>query len=262
MFKCKYCGKEFEKKQQLAGHVIWCKENPNRSGKSNFNNSSKKFNGTRPQDVLRDDLFCQYCGKQCKNVNSLRQHEVRCKENPNGRKTRNGFKEYNERIKRGEINRWNKGLNVSTSESVAKQSKALIEYYKTHDSPTKGTTASFESNLKRRIAAIDYIESTKGECKPRYNKNSISYINKLNEKMSWNLQHAENGGEIRIDGYFLDGYDKELNIAFEYNERGHYKDPFNNILNKRDIERNNYIKNKLKCKFYIYNEFTDSLYEF
>lgn len=27
--------------------------------------------------------ICQYCGKECKNLNSLRQHEVRCKENPN-----------------------------------------------------------------------------------------------------------------------------------------------------------------------------------
>lgn len=26
---------------------------------------------------------CKYCGKECKNLNSLRQHEVRCKQNPN-----------------------------------------------------------------------------------------------------------------------------------------------------------------------------------
>lgn len=28
-------------------------------------------------------LYCKYCGKECKNLNSLRQHEIRCKENPN-----------------------------------------------------------------------------------------------------------------------------------------------------------------------------------
>lgn len=27
--------------------------------------------------------ICRYCGKECKNANSLAQHEVRCKENPN-----------------------------------------------------------------------------------------------------------------------------------------------------------------------------------
>lgn len=27
--------------------------------------------------------FCQYCGKECKSLNSLKQHEIRCKLNPN-----------------------------------------------------------------------------------------------------------------------------------------------------------------------------------
>lgn len=29
------------------------------------------------------EYICRYCGKECKNDNSLRQHEIRCKENPN-----------------------------------------------------------------------------------------------------------------------------------------------------------------------------------
>ena len=28
-------------------------------------------------------MVCKYCGKECKNQNSLSQHEIRCKENPN-----------------------------------------------------------------------------------------------------------------------------------------------------------------------------------
>jgi len=31
----------------------------------------------------QEKFICQYCGKICKNLNSLRQHEIRCKENPN-----------------------------------------------------------------------------------------------------------------------------------------------------------------------------------
>ncbi len=31
-------------------------------------------------DIL---YYCKYCGRECKNLNSLRQHECRCKENPN-----------------------------------------------------------------------------------------------------------------------------------------------------------------------------------
>ena len=28
-------------------------------------------------------MNCSYCGKECKNTNSLKQHEIRCKQNPN-----------------------------------------------------------------------------------------------------------------------------------------------------------------------------------
>ena len=30
MFKCKYCNREFEKLTVLAGHISYCKENPNK----------------------------------------------------------------------------------------------------------------------------------------------------------------------------------------------------------------------------------------
>ena len=264
MFKCKYCGKEFEKKSQLGGHIIWCKENPNRNGKSNFNVNIK--NSIRKIDILKNDLFCQYCGKQCKSINSLKQHEIRCKKNPerilNKKDYKGGFTIYNEKIKNGEIDVWNKGLTATDNESVAKHSSSLTKYYETHTHHNKGLIMDINGKEKRRLGAIKYIESLKGTCIPRYNKNACQYIDKLNEEKQWNLQHAENGGEFRIGGYFLDGYDKERNIVLEYNERKHYKDPFNNILTDRDIERNDYIKHKLKCKFYIYNEFTNILYEY
>lgn len=28
-------------------------------------------------------LYCKYCGRECKSLNSLKQHEIRCKQNPN-----------------------------------------------------------------------------------------------------------------------------------------------------------------------------------
>ena len=36
-------------------------------------------------------FICKYCGKECKNKNSLAQHEIRCKENPNRIKIVNNF---------------------------------------------------------------------------------------------------------------------------------------------------------------------------
>lgn len=49
-----------------------------------------------------DDFICKYCGRKCKNRNSLAQHEIRCKENPNRIKIKSNFVEYNELVKSGE----------------------------------------------------------------------------------------------------------------------------------------------------------------
>ena len=32
---------------------------------------------------MEEEFVCKYCGKECKNKNSLTQHEIRCKKNPN-----------------------------------------------------------------------------------------------------------------------------------------------------------------------------------
>lgn len=40
-------------------------------------------------------FICQHCGKECKNLNSLRQHEIRCKSNPNKITVISNFSIYN-----------------------------------------------------------------------------------------------------------------------------------------------------------------------
>lgn len=108
---------------------------------------------------------------------------------------------------------------------------------------------------------MKYLSNSKDIKCPRYNQKSIQYIDSLNENKGWNLQHAENGGEIQVCGYFIDGYDKTKNIVFEYDEPRHYKDIENSILTDKDIERQNIIINELKCDFYRYNEYKDYLYK-
>lgn len=51
---------------------------------------------------------CKYCGKECKNLNSLRQHEIRCKENPDRIHMVSNFIKYNEKVRNGEIEKINK----------------------------------------------------------------------------------------------------------------------------------------------------------
>lgn len=46
---------------------------------------------------------CKFCKKECKNNNSLKQHEIRCKLNPQKIKVISNYIKYNEKIKSGEI---------------------------------------------------------------------------------------------------------------------------------------------------------------
>lgn len=95
----------------------------------------------------------------------------------------------------------------------------------------------------------------------RYSKEACDFIDKLNIEMNWNLQHALNGGEITVGPYYLDGYDKEKNIVFEYDEIKHYLDPINNVLNEKDLIRQNNIIKILNCEFYRYNKYIGKLYK-
>lgn len=120
-----------------------------------------------------------------------------------------------------------------------------------------------ESKEKARKSTIKYIESLPNYngTRARYSHKACEYINKLNEEKHWNLQHAENGGEYFIAGYFVDGYDKNLNIVFEYDEPAHYINKEENILKDRDIQRQQNIINKLNCEFWRYNEYLNFLYK-
>ncbi len=50
-------------------------------------------------------MNCIFCDKLCKNFNSKRQHEVRCKLNPDAIEIVSNFINYNEKVKSGEIER-------------------------------------------------------------------------------------------------------------------------------------------------------------
>ena len=116
-----------------------------------------------------------------------------------------------------------------------------------------------EFREKLRLARIKQMEKL-GVTTSNYNPKACEFIDKLNKENGWNLQHAMNGGEIIVSGYSLDGYDKERNIVFEYDERYHYK--FGRKLRNKDLLRQQRIIDKLiPNKFFRYDEEKQNLYE-
>ena len=258
MYFCKHCGKEFESKYKLGGHSTRCKLNPN------YEKNQKQIEYARqhinPNNIfIQEKCICQYCGKIMGNKGALSNHEKACDLNPNKEKCPN--RKGNGGHTKGYSCKW-KGETQFTNEIIRKRTETFINNFKNNkEQYTKFSHKhTEETKEKLRNIFIEKITQLKGPFKCFYNKNACKYIDKLNEDKGWNLQHAENGGEYKILGYFLDGYDKEKNIAFEYDECKHYKDVYNNILNEKDIQRQENIINELNCEFWRYNEKLNLLY--
>lgn len=112
------------------------------------------------------------------------------------------------------------------------------------------------------LTMSNYTEKYGLEWQVNFNPKGCEYMDKLNEEYGFNFQHALNGGEVQFKQFYVDGYDKERNIVFEYDEYRHYKDYRKNILTDRDIERMYIIHEETGCRFLRYNEKIDKLYEF
>ena len=112
-------------------------------------------------------------------------------------------------------------------------------------------------NEKRKQSILDNLNGK--HTWANYNPKSLEYFDKLNIENDWSLQHALNGGEVKILNYFVDAYDKERNIVVEYDESYHYDKQGN--LKQKDVLRQQRIITHLGCKFFRYNEKTKELYE-
>lgn len=99
----------------------------------------------------KDGLSCKFCGKTCKNLNSLSNHERLCRGNPNNQLKHEPIQGFNN-IGRSA---WNKGLTKETDARVSQISTSKKDYYKTHEGPFSGKTHSDKTREILRQIAID-----------------------------------------------------------------------------------------------------------
>lgn len=184
MYNCKYCGKEFINRGQLASHTRFCEENSNKTTdveylcnfcgrmcigidklhnhenhcKLNPNRKIRKNSSKNPDYLVSEynkprECYCSYCSKLCKNINSLKNHEVRCKYNPDRMVT---TKPDNFTFL-GKIP-YNKGLTKETDHRIAKNAEAIRQYYTTHDGKFKGKhhTEETKQRIAKKLTEIDH----------------------------------------------------------------------------------------------------------
>lgn len=106
----------------------------------------------------------------------------------------------------------------------------------------KGKKLNNQIREKMRISAFNYVKNRCDILFPCVGHNEKQILDDLEKEIGFNILR-----QYSVEGYFIDGYIPELNIAIEIDER--LKDKGN------DIERQKIIESKLGCRFIRINDF-------
>lgn len=171
-FICKFCGKEFDSSAKLGGHIIHCKLNPNyeKNLKICTNNINKHNCKVEKDNTV---YYCKFCNKPCVGKNSLVQHEIRCKENPNKIKRRCNFNYPGKVI-------WNKGLNKETDKRVKKGYETRRKNYidGKFKNWSEGLTKETDARIKNSSIKIQNTICEKIKNDEWHNSYNLSYAYK------------------------------------------------------------------------------------
>ena len=145
---------------------------------------------------------------------------------------------------------WCRGLTKETNNIIKKISETNIGQKRSEETRErmrknsahywKGKDFSEETKLKMRLSRLKYIEKNNGQVMPNYNSDGCEVINWFNMYYGFNFQHAENGGEVCIGGYWPDGLDKKRKTIIEVDEPQHFGG--NGKLKQKDVRRQKYLE--------------------
>ena len=114
--------------------------------------------------------------------------------------------------------------------------------------PLYGTSRPSEVVAKIRLSHIERRNKLTGQIVPGYNSDACKFFDFLNFHLGWQGFYAENGGEFYIEelGYWVDYYEKNINLIVEWYEEHHYR---GGKVRDKDVRRREDIINKLGCAF-------------
>lgn len=208
--------------------------------------------------------ICKYCGKTCKNKNSLAQHEIRCKENPNkinleylsNRDYSNiNFNPSNQFIKAKEL-----GLPIPKMSDETKQKISNVWKGRKHTKETKEKISkTMQQVVKNKPDSYNGVNINGKVKKYKYNNVSLDgtweltfaqYLDKNNIK--WERPHKgfeyiwNNDKHIYYPDFYLTDYNVYIEIKGFETERDYikWKSLSNLIIIKRkeinDIKNSQY----------------------
>ncbi len=157
-------------------------------------------------------------------------------------------KKHSEKTKeRMRIKRLGFKVSEETKEKISKANKGMKrteDFRKLISEYAKKRIISELTKTKIRIALIDRIKKQYAEDLPIFpfiGTNETEILDQLEKEFNIELER-----QYPVDGYFIDGYDKKNNIAYEV-EEGYHISRKGQI--EKDKKRAEYITNKLNCDF-------------
>lgn len=199
---CELCGQEISA-SNLSKHI------------RRHQNHPETFLKKEIYHTDHDDLFCKFCGKECKNKNSLVQHELRCKENPNKIDTSKSFNNRNKPA-------WNKGLTKETDERVAKYA---ISHHNNHvlglHKDTSGNNnPSSRIEIRQKISKTCLDKSKNGEWHKSLAKDLHYKYNGVDLDGKWELYYA-----MYLDEQGISWQRCVDKFLYEFEGKNHYYTP-------------------------------------
>ena len=177
-------------------------------------------------------MICQYCGKECKNSNSLKNHERLCKENPNRQES--SFVKYNKDKNAKHSNRYIKAKEENRIITISNETREKLSKgfkNKHHNNETKN---KISNTLKQ------YLENNPNKIPFKLNHSSKqSYPEKYFEELFIN-ENIDLKYHKRVGRYELDFYNEDLMKYVEIDGEQHYQPP----MIEHDKKRTEYLKQK------------------
>lgn len=173
-----------------------------------------------------EKFICKYCGKECKNKNSLVQHEIRCKENPD--RIKSGFELYNDRGHKG-YNQYTKAKELGIeSPNVSKETREKIsKIWKGKHLPEEVKNKISESQRKYYLEHPDKIPYK------LWHSSEVSYPEKYFKEVFKN-ENINLKYHLQIGLYELDFYNEDTKKYVEIDGGTHYKKNVKEIDKRKD----------------------------
>ncbi len=154
-------------------------------------------------------------------------------------------KEYKEKSKQTNLKKYGVEYYSQTDECKKRVINTTIKKYgvKYHTQTDENKKRMINTMIKRYGEIwLNYA--------PKYNINSIIYLDMISEKLNLPIQHALNGGEKKFIRYWVDGYIEKFNICIEWDEKHHNS----KRQKERDNIKENFLKENFNCHIIRINE--------